>query len=42
LPSGGGTTLYVTNGDSVAFERNVRKWTGDATGRVTSLSPSSR
>jgi len=28
LPSGGGTTLYVTNGDSVAFERNVRKWTG--------------
>jgi len=34
LPPGGGTTLYVTNGDVVAFERNVRKWTGDMTGRV--------
>jgi glutamate racemase len=39
LPPGSGTTLYVTNGDAVAFERNVRKWTGDATGRVTALIP---
>jgi glutamate racemase len=37
LPPGAGTALYVTNGDVVAFERNVRKWTGDTTGRVTAL-----
>jgi glutamate racemase len=38
LPPGGGTTLYVTNGDPVAFERNVRLWTGDHSGRVVALS----
>jgi glutamate racemase len=37
LPPGEGTTLYVTNGDAAVFERNVRKWTGDTTGRVTAL-----
>ena len=37
LPPGDGTTLYVTNGDAVAFERNVRKWTGDSAGRVMAL-----
>ncbi|HEV8020849.1 MAG TPA: aspartate/glutamate racemase family protein [Candidatus Lustribacter sp.] len=37
LPPGGGTTLYVTNGDVARFESNVRKWTGDRTGRVTGL-----
>jgi glutamate racemase len=42
LPPGGGTTLYVTNGDVAAFERNVRRWTGDRTGRVTGLAASSR
>jgi glutamate racemase len=38
LPPGSGTTLYVTNGDPVLFERNVRRWTGDLTGRVLALS----
>lgn len=38
LPPGTGTTLYVTNGDPVLFEQNVRLWTGDLTGRVVSLS----
>jgi glutamate racemase len=37
LPAGDASTLYVTNGDVVAFERNVRHWTGDRTGRVMSL-----
>ena len=39
LPLAGGNarTTYVTNGDVAAFERNVRRWTGDATGRVTGL-----
>jgi glutamate racemase len=37
LPPGNGTTLYVTNADPVAFEQNVRRWTGDTIGRVTSL-----
>jgi glutamate racemase len=39
LPPGGGTTLYVTNGDVARFESNVRKWTGDRTGRVSGLVP---
>ena len=33
----GGTTRYVTNGDPVAFETNIRRWTGDHTGIVTGL-----
>jgi glutamate racemase len=37
LPHGTGTTLYVTNGDVTVFERNVRLWTGDRTGRVLGL-----
>jgi glutamate racemase len=37
LPPANGSTLYVTNGDVAAFERNVRKWTGDASGRVMGL-----
>lgn len=40
LARSGGTTLYVTNGDVVPFERNVRKWTGDAAGRVMGLAAS--
>lgn len=39
LPPGGGTTLYVTNGDVARFESNVRKWTGDRAGRITGLVP---
>jgi glutamate racemase len=43
LPPGNGTTHYVTNGDVAAFERNIRRWTGDTTGRVTAqLAVSSR
>ncbi len=37
--AGNGTTTYVTNGDVVAFERNVRRWTGDRRGPVTALIP---
>jgi glutamate racemase len=37
LPPANGTTLYVTNADAAAFEKNVRHWTGDTTGRVRSL-----
>jgi glutamate racemase len=37
LPQAAGTTLYVTNGDVTAFEKNIRHWTGDRTGRVTGL-----
>jgi glutamate racemase len=37
LPRGPVRTTYVTNGDVAAFERNVRRWTGDAHGRVTAL-----
>jgi glutamate racemase len=37
LPAGASRTTYVTNGDVVAFEHNVRRWTGDTTGRVTAL-----
>ncbi len=37
LPAGASRTTYVTNGDVGAFERNVRQWTGDTTGRITTL-----
>jgi glutamate racemase len=37
LPPGSSTTTYYTNGDPVAFEAAVRRWTGDATGRVAAL-----
>ena len=37
LPPARGSTLYVTNGDVAAFERNVRHWTRDETGRVIAL-----
>jgi glutamate racemase len=34
---GSGRTTYVTNGDVALFERNVRRWTGDSTGHVSSV-----
>jgi glutamate racemase len=34
LPPGSARTTYVTNGDVIAFERNVRRWTGDRRGSV--------
>jgi len=37
IAAGTGRTTYVTNGDVATFERNVRRWTGDTTGRVTGL-----
>jgi hypothetical protein len=40
LPAGHGITHYLTNGDVAAFQRNVRRWTGDRTatfGRATAL-----
>jgi glutamate racemase len=37
LAPGNGRTTYYTNGDPVAFEAAVRRWTGDATGRVAAL-----
>lgn len=37
LAPGSGTTTYYTNGDPVAFESAVRRWTGDTTGRVAAL-----
>ncbi len=37
LPAGTSRTTYVTNGDVVAFEANVRRWTGDRSGRVSGL-----
>ena len=37
LPAGRSRTTYVTNGDVGAFEANVRRWTGDGTGRVKAL-----
>jgi glutamate racemase len=37
LPRGSGTTTYYTNGEPVAFEAAVRRWTGDHTGRVIGL-----
>jgi len=42
LPPGNGTTLYVTNADPVAFEQNVRRWTGDTTGRVRSVTAAAK
>lgn len=41
LAPGTGTSLYVTNGDVGAFERNVRHWTGDTRGRVMGLAAAS-
>jgi glutamate racemase len=37
LAPGAGTTRFYTNGDPVAFERGLRRWTGDATNRVETL-----
>jgi glutamate racemase len=37
LPPGTSTTTYYTNGDAHSFERAVRRWTGDTTGRVAAL-----
>ncbi len=34
---GTSSTTYYTNGDAEAFERAVRRWTGDAGGRVAAL-----
>jgi glutamate racemase len=38
LEAGTSTTTYYTNGDPIAFETAVRRWTGDRTGRVAALS----
>jgi glutamate racemase len=32
LPAGTGATVYLTNGDLAAFERNVRRWTSEPGG----------
>jgi glutamate racemase len=37
LTPGSSSTTYYTNGDAHAFERAVRRWTGDTTGRVAAL-----
>jgi glutamate racemase len=37
LPPGASRTTYYTNGDPIAFETAVRRWTGDHTGRVAAL-----
>ena len=37
LAAGSARTTYITNGDVGLFEQNVRRWTGDANGRVTAL-----
>ncbi len=37
LAPGGATTAYYTNGDPIAFERAVRRWTDDGTARVAAL-----
>jgi glutamate racemase len=37
LPAGTSAAAYYTNGDAVAFEAGVRRWTGDRTGRVAAL-----
>ena len=37
LPPGSASTAYYTNGDPVAFERGLHRWTGDAAVRVTAL-----
>ncbi len=41
LAPGTASTTYYTNGDAAAFEAAVRRWTGDATGRVAALAVSS-
>ncbi len=41
LAPGTSATTYYTNGDAAAFETAVRRWTGDATGRVAGLAVSS-
>jgi glutamate racemase len=41
LAPGTSSTTYYTNGDPVAFEAAVRRWTGDTTGRVAGLAVSS-
>ena len=40
LPPAAGSTTYITNGDVTKFERNVRHWTNDHTGRVMGLAAS--
>ncbi len=43
LPPGTSRTSYFTNGDPVAFEHAVRRWTGDQTGPVAAMyAPASR
>lgn len=37
LAPGSGATTYYTNGDAQAFTTAVRRWTGDASGRVAAL-----
>jgi glutamate racemase len=37
LAPGSSATSYYTNGDALAFETAVRRWTGDITGRVAAL-----
>jgi glutamate racemase len=37
ISAGNGRTTYYTNGDPLAFEAAVRRWTGDMRGRVASL-----
>jgi glutamate racemase len=37
IAPGASSTAYYTNGDPDAFERAVRRWTGDAAGRVAGL-----
>jgi glutamate racemase len=37
LAPGASATAYYTNGDAAPFETGVRRWTGDATGRVAAL-----
>jgi glutamate racemase len=37
FPGGSGTATYYTNGDPLAFEAAVRRWTGDRTGKVAAL-----
>ena len=37
LEPGTSRTTYYTNGEPHAFEAAVRRWTGDATGRVAAL-----
>jgi glutamate racemase len=37
LAPGTGTTAYYTNGEAGPFEAAVRRWTGDAVGRVAAL-----